>query len=31
MIQAEGEYKMISGVRTVEIVKVGKPPLVVSK
>ena len=31
MIQAEGEYKMISGVRTVEISKVGKPILVVSK
>lgn len=31
MIQAEGEYKMISGVRTVEIAKVGKPLLVVSK
>ena len=31
MIQAEGEYKMISGVRTVEIVKVGKPLLVVSR
>lgn len=31
MIQAEGEYKMISGVRTVEISKVGKPLLVVAK
>jgi hypothetical protein len=31
MIQAEGEYKMISGVRTVEISKVGKPLLVVTK
>ncbi len=31
MIQAEGEYKMISGVRTVEIMKVGKPLLVVTK
>ncbi len=31
MIQAEGEYKMISGVRTVEITKVGKPLLVVAK
>jgi hypothetical protein len=31
MIQAEGEYKLISGVRTVEIMKVGKPLLVVSK
>ena len=31
MVQAEGEYKMISGVRTVEIAKVGKPLLVVAK
>ena len=31
MIQAEGEYKMISGVRTVEISKVQKPLLVVTK
>lgn len=31
MIQAEGEYKMISGVRTVEISKVGKPLLAVVK
>jgi hypothetical protein len=31
MVQAEGEYKMISGVRTVEISKVGKALLVVSK
>ncbi len=31
MIQAEGEYKMLSGVRTVEISKVGKPILVVTK
>ncbi|MCQ2570914.1 MAG: hypothetical protein MJ154_01555 [Candidatus Saccharibacteria bacterium] len=31
MIQAEGEYKKISGVRTVEISKVEKPLLVVTK
>ena len=31
MIQAEGEYKMISGVRTVEISKVDKALLVVTK
>lgn len=31
MVQAEGEYKKISGVRTVEISKVGKPLLVVTK
>ncbi len=31
MIQAEGEYKMVSGVRTVEISKVGKSLLVVTK
>ena len=31
MIQAEGEYKKISGVRTVEISKVNKPLLVVTK
>lgn len=31
MIQAEGEYKKISGVRTVEISKVQKPLLVVTK
>jgi hypothetical protein len=31
MIQAEGEYKMISGVRTVEIAKVGKALLAVTK
>ncbi len=31
MIQAEGEYKKISGVRTIEISKVSKPLLVVSK
>ena len=31
MIQAEGEYKKISGVRTVEIEKVKKPLLVVAK
>jgi hypothetical protein len=31
MVQAEGEYKMISGVRTVEISKVSKPLLVVTK
>ena len=31
MVQAEGEYKKISGVRTVEISKVQKPLLVVTK
>ena len=31
MIQAEGEYKKIAGVRTVEIQKVEKPLLVVAK
>lgn len=31
MIQAEGEYKKISGVRTVEISKVSKPLLVVTR
>ena len=31
MVQAEGEYRMMSGVRTVEIAKVGKPLLVVAK
>ncbi len=31
MIQAEGEYKQMEGVRTVEISKVGKPLLVVTK
>jgi hypothetical protein len=31
MIQAEGEYKKIAGVRTVEIAKVEKALLVVAK